>query len=83
MGLYGLAEEATEVTVDVVGLEDYASWAKPGAWLLSYSQTNYFGQPISLLWASAHDIDPAAPATRAGAAYALYRLLSYTEVLPA
>ena len=83
MGLYGLAEEATEVTVDVVGLEDYAPWAKPGAWLLSYSQTNYFGQPISLLWAPAHDIDPAAPATRAEAAYALYRLLSYTEVLPA
>ena len=83
MGLYGLAEEADDTTVDVVGLEDYAPWARAGAWLLSYSQTNYFGQPISLLWASAHDIDPAAPATRGEAAYALYRLLSYTEVLPA
>lgn len=83
MGLYSLAEEVGEDTVDVVGLMDYASWAKPGAWLMSYSQTNYFGQPISLLWASAHDIDPTAPATRAEAAYSLYRLLSFTEILPA
>lgn len=83
VGFYNTARQATGVTVDVVGLEDYAPWAKEGAWLLSYSQKNYFGRPISLLWAAAHDIDPAAPATRAEAAYTLYRLLSYTEILPA
>jgi len=68
---------------DVVGVAEYADWAKEGAWLLSYSQTNYFGSPISLLWAPAHDISPTGHTTREEAAYTLYRLLSYTGILPA
>lgn len=83
LSFYDLATDTTETVADVVGLEEYAPWAKNSAWLLSYSQVNYFGKPISLLWAPAHDIDPTAYATREEAAYALYRLLSYTDILPA
>lgn len=83
LSFYDLAARATEETVSVVGVENYAPWAKAGAWLLSYSQKNYLGRPITLLWANAHEIDPTAPATRGEAAYALYRLLSHTEILPA
>ena len=83
LSFYDLATDTTEAAADVVGLEEYAPWAKNSAWLLSYSQVNYFGKPISLLWAPAHDIDPTAYTTRDEAAYALYRLLSYTDILPA
>lgn len=81
--LYDTLQEAPSADMNVVGLENYADWAKRYAWLLSYSQTGYFGNPITLLWDSAEKIDPAASTTRDEAAYTLYRILSYTDILPA
>lgn len=83
MYLYNDAREQSEGTLNIPELADYADWAKGSAWLLSYSQSGYFGNTISLLWDSADKIDPTAAATRDEAAYTLYRLLSYTGILPA
>lgn len=81
--LYDEVKNRPEGAVNIVGLLRYADWAKEGAWLLSYSQTGYFGNPITLLWDEAADIEPTAATTRDEAAYTLYRLLSYTDILPA
>jgi hypothetical protein len=62
---------------------DYADWAKAEAWLLSYSQTGYLGNTITLLWDSAADISPTSSTTRDEAAYSLYRLLTYLDILSA
>lgn len=83
MYFYDAALEVSEASPNIAGLLDYADWAKTSAWLLSYSQKGYFGNTISLLWASADQIDPTQPTTRDEAAYVLYRLLSYTDILPA
>lgn len=83
MYLYDTLQEAPEAEMYVVGLGDYADWAKSYVWLLSYSQTGYFGNTITLLWDSADQIDPTASTTRDEAAYTLYRILSYTDILPA
>ena len=83
MYLYNTVHEVSETDIDVVGVSGYAPWAKSSAWLLSYSQKGYFGNIICLLWDSAEKIDPTSAATRDEAAYALYRILSYTGVLPA
>ena len=83
LSFYDCAKNAGEEVCNIVGVMNYAGWAKKSAWLLSYSQKNYLGAPITLLWDFAHDIDPTAHTTREEAAYALYRILSYIEVLPA
>ena len=81
--LYNEARDMPEGATNIVGLMSYADWAKASAWLMSYSQKGFFGNTISLLWASADEIEPTASTTRDEAAYALYRLLSYTGILPA
>lgn len=65
----------------VAGILGYADWARDYAWLLSYSQKGYLGNTISLLWDTAAKIEPTAATTRDEAAYTLYRLLSYTNIL--
>lgn len=59
----------------------YDNWAQPYVWLLSCSQTGYFGNTVSLLWDAGENIAPTAATTRDEAAYTLYRLLSYTNIL--
>lgn len=80
--LYDSAHEIPAGTLDSANLANYADWAKSSVWLLSFSQKGYFGNPISLLWDRADEIDPTAVSTRDEAAYTLYRLLSYTGALP-
>lgn len=80
---YNTATEMPEDAVNIIGLMDYANWAKPSAWLLSFSQTNFFGQPITLLWDSIDKIAPTESTTRDQAAYTIYYLLSYTGILSA
>lgn len=65
----------------VAGVLEYADWAQPYVWLLSYSQKGYFGNTLSLLWDTGENIDPTAATIRDEAAYTLYRLLSYTRIL--
>ncbi len=60
----------------------YPDWARLPAWLLSESQTNLLGGPVSMLWDAPENIDPTAPATRDEAARLLYTILSYTDILP-
>lgn len=81
--LYNTAKDIPDGALDMEELAEYAGWAKSSAWLLSYSQTGYFGNVISLLWDSADQIEPTAATTRDEAAYSLYRLLSYNGILPA
>lgn len=80
--LYDTILETPETDMDVIGVSEYADWAKSSAWLLSYSQKGYFGNTISLLWESADKIDPTSSSTREEAAYGLYRILAYTDILP-
>lgn len=81
--LYNDVKDQPEGATNIVGLLNYADWAKEAAWLLSYSQTGYFGNRITLLWDDASEIPPTENTTREEAAYSLYRLLSYLEILPA
>lgn len=83
MFLYNTAAEMPEGSTNVVGLMDYADWARPSAWLLSYSQKGLLGNTVTLLWNSADKIVPTEETTRDEAAYALYQLLSHIEILPA
>ena len=83
MHLYNTAQEAPDGSYNVVGLMHYADWSKASAWLMSYSQKGYLGNTITLLWADAGEIAPTAATTRDEAAYTLYRLLSYVDILPA
>lgn len=83
MYFYNEALEMSSEAVNLTGLAAYDTWARPSAWLLSYSQKGYFGNTLTLLWGDAADIDPLQPTTRDEAAYTLYRLLSYTGILPA
>lgn len=82
MGFYDAAGQMPEDALASEDLASYEAWAKPYVWLLAESQTNLFGQPLSLLWAETADIDPTAPTTRDEAAWLLYNLLTYTEILP-
>ena len=79
--LYDDAKNTSEENMLVAGVTAYADWAKPSVWLLSYSQTGYFGNSLSLLWDTAENIDPTADTTRDEAVYTLYRLLSYINIL--
>lgn len=83
MGFYNTAIQIPEDALTSEALAAYEDWARPFVWLLSESQTSLLGQPLSLLWAETTDIDPTAPTTREEAAWLLYTLLSYTEILPA
>ncbi len=59
----------------------YSAWAKPGAWLLAYSQRNLFGQSLSMLPAPLTEVKPQAPATRGEVAQVLYTILSSVGIL--
>ena len=83
MYLYNTAQGAPDATVNIVGLMDYADWSKDSVWLMSYSQKGYLGNTITRLWADAGDIALTSATTRDEAAYTLYRLLSYLNILPA
>ena len=63
-------------------LAAYADWAKPWAWLLSYSQKNLLGGTISMLWTTADQIDPQGITQRDEAAYAICRMLTLAEIVP-
>ncbi len=80
--LYDALQAMPEDALAQAELEDYAPWARPSAWLLGCSQTNGFGGRLPLLWTTVDEIEPTAAATRDEAAYLLYRILSYTGILP-
>ena len=73
MDLYGYAGSMTG-DEDDGALSHFSSWARPYADLC-----DAFG----LLWEDASEIEPAGDALREEAAALLYRLLTYTNVLPA
>lgn len=79
--LYDDAKNAAKADMLVPGVMECADWARPSAWLLSYSQKGYFGNSLSLLWDTAANIAPTDATTRDEAAYTLYRLLSFTNIL--
>lgn len=83
LSFYEDAKTIPEGVENIVELSRYADWAKSSVWLLGYSQTNLLGGTLNLLWDDVHEIDPTAPAARDQAAWLLYRLLSYTDILPA
>lgn len=60
----------------------YSDWAKPWAWLLSASQSNVMGVPLSMLYASLDAIPPQAPATRGETAQILYNIFYATDIIP-
>ncbi len=60
----------------------YSDWARPWAWLLSASQTDTIGVPISMLYARLEDIPPQSPATRGETAMILYNILYATDIIP-
>ena len=82
MYLYNTASNMPEGVDNIVGLMAYDDWAKPYAWLLSYSQKGLLGNTISLLWDSANEISPNGATTRDEAVYTLYRILNFTDILP-
>lgn len=81
--LYNTAVEMPNDAVNIVGLMEYADWAKPDAWLLSFSQHDLLGRTVTLLWDSADEISPLENTTRDEAAYTIYHLLSFIGILPA
>ena len=62
--------------------EGYSDWAEPWAWLLSASQTNVLGQPISMLYDPLEKISPQSPATRGETAQVLYNIIFSTDIIP-
>ena len=62
--------------------EGYSDWAEPWAWLLSASQTNVLGQPISMLYDPLEKISPQSPATRGETAQVLYNIFFSTDIIP-
>ena len=62
--------------------DGFSDWAKPWVWLLSASQTNIHGQPISMLYAPLKYIAPQSPATRGETAQILYNILYATDIIP-
>jgi len=82
MGLYNTAKFAEVGSENLAGLIPYDGWAKSSAWLLSCSQQNFLGQPITLLWDSAFNIDPKTATTREEAVYTFHRILTYVDILP-
>ena len=59
----------------------YSGWSAPWVWLLDRSQTNYFGQTLSPLYAPREEIDPQAPATRSETALTLYNIFWMTDLI--
>lgn len=72
----------SEDALDNEALSTYSSWAQPQVWLLGQSQSDFFGNTINLLWDDVSAIDPTATTTREEAAYLLYSVLSYIDILP-
>ncbi|MDE6107898.1 MAG: S-layer homology domain-containing protein, partial [Oscillospiraceae bacterium] len=81
MGFFNAARQIPADELEAEGLTDYADWARPGAWLLSSSQTTLLGSPYNLLWDNTEEISPEEPATREETAYLFYELLSFCEIL--
>ena len=78
--------EASRDGDHAAALGDYwawPSWARESLWLLDGSQTNLFGQNMTLLWDGADKITPAASTTRREAAVMVYNLLAVAGILPA
>ena len=71
-----------DVPSDTQVPDSYSDWAKPWVWLLSDSQTNVLGQPISMLYASVNEIPPQSPATRGETAQILYNIFFATDIIP-
>ena len=77
-----LRSSSKNVPADIEIPAGYSDWAKPWAWLLSESQTNVMGLPVSMLYASLDDIPPQAPATRGETARILYNIFFSTDIIP-
>jgi len=82
MSFYNAAKYTPEDAAAMEGMESYADWAVTPVWLLTASQSGFFGNPLSLLWADLKDIPATAPTTRDEAAFTLYNVLSFTGILP-
>lgn len=82
MRFYRSAAQMPPEALSAETLAGYDEWARPWAWLLSESQTNLLGQPISLLWDDLSSIPATEATTRDEAAFLLYNLLVYTGVIP-
>lgn len=81
MFFYNAAEDMPPEAVEAEALAGYDSWARPSVWLLTQSQTNFLGSPISLLWDDTASISAYDATTRDEAAFTLYSILSYTGIL--
>lgn len=82
MRFHSLANNVPAEAVSAEKFAGYAEWAKPSVWLLTESQTNMLGAPLSLLWDDDLSNIPANEATtREEAAFTLYSLLIYTGLL--
>ena len=61
----------------------WPAWSRESMWLLDGSQTNLFGQSMSLLWDTLDNIQPDGVTTRREAAVMVYNLLIVARILPA
>lgn len=82
MFLYEDSAAMPSSALESEALAGYDGWAKSSVWLLAESQEGYFGNSLNLLWDDPANIVSTQPTTRDEAAYLLYRLLTYTEILP-
>lgn len=71
-----------EHALEDAAFSSYSDWSRAELWLLTQSQTDVFGNTISLLWDDLSAIDPAAATTREEAACLVYQILSYVGILP-
>ena len=72
---------ARQVPADTGVPAGFSDWAIPWVWLLSASQTNIMGIPLSMLYAPLEEIDPQASATRGETAQILYNIFFATDII--
>ncbi|MBU5435497.1 S41 family peptidase [Pseudoflavonifractor sp. MSJ-37] len=82
MDFYDKARQIPADALSDAALSAWPGWVRSDLWLLTESQTGFFGNTISLLWDETDAIQPAASATRGEAAYLLYQVLEAADELP-
>ena len=82
MDFYDKARQIPADALSDAALSAWPGWVRSDLWLLTESQTGFFGNTISLLWDETDAIQPAASATRGEAAYLLYQVLETADELP-
>lgn len=80
-GLDDLSRSVGEEERGLRALERYDGWAKGPVWLLSCGVEDTHGSILNFLWAEPEDIDPRGDTTRDEAAFVLYDLLWYLNIL--